>query len=132
MLHTIQMLLYGAPIPSPYPPGAAATEPDSAPKQMVRRLSRRLEAVAPELIWAPLLGLLVLCAVLAAVLAYRRKARAAWDIEDSAHGACRDVAEREGAMVPRRLLALPPQAWHGLGAWLPLTFRPLTFALTPP
>ena len=88
MLHTIQMLLYGAPIPSPHPPGAAATEPDSAPEQMVRRLSRRLEAVAPELIWAPLLGLLVLCAVLAAVLAYRRKARAAWDIEDSAHGAC--------------------------------------------
>ena len=80
MIHTMPMLYA---LPRPLPPGVTATEADSGPKLMARRLEG---GVAPEVIWAPLLGLVVLCAMVALVLVLYR--RASLDRADEAPGAC--------------------------------------------
>ena len=80
MIHTM-LVLYA--LPRPLPPGVTATEADSGPKLMARRLEG---GVAPEVIWAPLLGLVVLCAMVALVLVLYR--RASLDRADEVLGAC--------------------------------------------
>ena len=70
ILHAIQMLYA---VPRPLPPGDTATEANSVPKFMARRLEGD---VAPEVVWAPLLGLVVLCALVALVLVLSRRPRA--------------------------------------------------------
>ena len=77
-LHAIQMLYA---VPRPLPPGDTAMEADSAPKPLARRLEG---GVAPEVVWAPLLGLLALCAMVALVLVLYR--RASLDQADEAPG----------------------------------------------
>ena len=78
MFHTIPILFA---LPRPLPPGDTATEADSVPKLLARRLEG---GVAPEVIWAPLLGLLVLCAMVALV----HYLSASLDRADEAPGAC--------------------------------------------
>ena len=82
MLHTIQ-ILYAIPRPLS---GDLATERGSVPKLVARRLEG---GIAPEVIWAPLLALgVLLCAAVALVLLYRRKARASleYDRADEVRG----------------------------------------------
>jgi len=93
MLHTIQ-ILYAIPRPLS---GDLATERGSVPKLVARRLEG---GIAPEVIWAPLLALgVLLCAAVALVLLYRRKARASleYDRADEVRGGC----SLHSVLVPR-------------------------------
>ena len=78
MLHTIPTLFA---LPRPLPPGDTTTEADSVPTLLARRLEG---GVAPEVVWAPLLGLVVLCAMVTLVLVLYR--RASLDQADEAPG----------------------------------------------
>ena len=78
ILHAILTLYVVAAVPTPR---ETATEANSVPKLLARRLEG---GVAPEVIWAPLLGLVVLCAMVALVLVLYR--RASLDQADEAPG----------------------------------------------
>ena len=97
MLHTIQ-ILYAIPRPLS---GDLATERGSVPKLVARRLEG---GIAPEVIWAPLLALgVLLCAAVALVLLYRRKARASleYDRADEVRGGCSLHSVLDSVLVPR-------------------------------